>query len=113
MIVWFLVDKNITKSGLAIFDQSSPAYHMIQGLVLRLRLWDLLCWMLAVNSTVLSDGPGLKHFNFEFRILHGPRQPVVKDATGRLSAVLLPTNCLHSTEFSTRQENHRVNISTI
>ena len=28
-----------------------------------LRLLDLLRWMLAVNSTVLSDDPGLKHFN--------------------------------------------------
>ena len=60
-----------------------------EGRVLRLRLWDLLRWMLAVNSTVLSDCPGLKHFNFEFGILHSPRQLVVKNATGRRSAVLL------------------------
>ena len=37
--------------------------HVIQGLVLRLRLWDLFRWMLAVNSTVLSDDLGLKQFN--------------------------------------------------
>ena len=37
--------------------------HVTQGLVLRLRLWDLFRWMLAVNSTVLSDDLGLKHFN--------------------------------------------------
>ena len=29
--------------------------------VLCLRLWDLLRWMLAVNSTVLSDDPGLNN----------------------------------------------------
>ena len=63
--------------------------HVTQGLVLRLRLWHLLRWMLAVNSTVLSDGPGLKHFNFEFGILHGPRQPVVKNAAGLCAAVRL------------------------
>ena len=37
--------------------------QVTQGLVLRLRLWDLFRWMLAVNSTVLSDDLRLKHFN--------------------------------------------------
>ena len=37
--------------------------HLTQGPVLHLRLWDLLLWMLALNCTVLSDDPGLKHFN--------------------------------------------------
>ena len=40
---------------------------MTQGLVLRLRLWDLLRWMLALNSTVLSDDQALKHFNAQER----------------------------------------------
>ena len=80
--------------------------HMTQGRVLRLRPLDLLRWMLTMNSTVLSDGPGLKHFNFEFGILHGPRQLVVKNAAGRRSA-LLPTHCLYSTEFPTRQETYQ------
>ena len=44
--------------------------HMTQGRVLRLRPLDLLRWMLTMNSTVLSDGPGLKHFNFEFFTVH-------------------------------------------
>ena len=37
--------------------------HVTDLWVLRLRLWDLLRWMLAANSTVLSDDLGLKHFN--------------------------------------------------
>ena len=41
--------------------------------VARLRLWDQLRWVMTVNSTLLSDKPGLKHFNFEFVILHSPR----------------------------------------
>ena len=85
--------------------------HVTDLWVLRLRLWDLPCWMLAVNSTVLSDGQELNHFNFEF-VIH---QIVVKNAAGRLSAVLLQARCLrvHSTEFPTCQETHRVNISRI
>ena len=34
--------------------------HVTQGLVLHPRLWDLLLWILAVNSTVLSDDPNVK-----------------------------------------------------
>ena len=37
--------------------------HVTDLWALHLRLLDLLRWMLAVNSTVLSDEPGLKHFN--------------------------------------------------
>ena len=86
---------------------------MTQGQVLCQRLWDLLRWMLAVNSTVLSDGPGSKQFNFEFGILHSPRQLVIKNAAGRRSAVLLQAQFLHSTEIPTHQETHRVNITRI
>ena len=39
--------------------------HVTQRLVLRLRLGDLLRWMVALNSTVLSDDQGLKHFNHD------------------------------------------------
>ena len=56
--------------------------------------------MLEVKSTKLSDSLGLKCFNFEFVIftIHA------KNTAGQLSAILLPTHCLHSTNFPTRQE---------
>ena len=39
--------------------------------------WDQLRWMLAANSTQLSDDQGLKHFNFEYVILHSPCQDIL------------------------------------
>ena len=37
--------------------------HVSELWVARLRVWDQFRLMLAVNSTLLSDDPGLKHFN--------------------------------------------------
>ena len=37
--------------------------HVTDLLVARLRVWDQLRSMLAVNSMLLSDDPGLKNFN--------------------------------------------------
>ena len=37
--------------------------HVSELWVARLRVWDQFRSMLAVNSTLLSDDPGLKHFN--------------------------------------------------
>ena len=37
--------------------------HVTDLWVARLRVWDQFRSMLAVNSTLLSDDPGLKHFN--------------------------------------------------
>ena len=44
---------------------------MTNILIPRLGLWDQFRMMLVVNSPVLSDKPGLKHFNFEFVIRFG------------------------------------------
>ena len=73
--------------------------HVSELLVARLRLLDQLRWVVTMNSTLLSDNLGLKHFNFKFVILHSPRQ----ECSRTRSAVLLPDHCLHSTEFPTRQ----------
>ena len=48
--------------------------HVTDLWVARLRLWDQLRWAVTVNSTLLSDNLGLKHFDFEFVILCSPRQ---------------------------------------
>ena len=82
--------------------------HVSELWVAHLRLWDQLRWVVTVNSRLLSDNLGLKHFNFKFVILRSPRQ----ECSRTRSAVLLPDHC-HSTEFPTRQETHRVNISRI
>ena len=37
--------------------------HVTELWVARLRVWDRFRSMLAVNSTLLSDDPGLKHFD--------------------------------------------------
>ena len=51
--------------GPVTWHQDTPqrVEPVTQGLVLRSRLWDLLRWMLAVNSTEVIDNPGLKYFN--------------------------------------------------
>ena len=70
--------------------------------------------MFAVKGTKISDGLGLQCFSFEFVVHHNPCQAIhAKNAAARWSAVLLPTRCLDSTEFPTRQETHWVNISRI
>ena len=43
--------------------QPSGSTHVTELWVARLRVWDQFRSMLAVNSTLLSDDPGLKHFN--------------------------------------------------
>ena len=44
-------------------NDASEGTHVTDIRVARLRIWDQLRWMLAVNSTLLGDDPGLKHFN--------------------------------------------------
>ena len=43
--------------------------HVSELLVARLRLLDQLRWVVTMNSTLLSDNLGLKHFNFKFVLL--------------------------------------------
>ena len=100
-------------------SESSPggSTHVSGLWVLCLRLWNLLRLMLAVNSTVLSDSPGLKHFDFEFVIPHSPRQLVAKNTVVQqddgLQSFFRPiASTQPSCRVQTRQETHRVNIST-
>ena len=52
-----LLGEKVKNAGAKIYSSLSVT-DVTQGRVLRLRLWDLLRWMLVVNSTVLSDGKG-------------------------------------------------------
>ena len=70
--------------------------------------------MLALTGTKLSDSLVLKCFNFEFVILHNPRGLGPRQECSR-TMVRSPSSDTLSplTEFPSRQETHRVNISRI
>ena len=64
--------------------------HVSELWVACLRLWDQLRWVVTVNSTLLSDNLGLKHFNFKFVILRSPRQECSRTTVCSPSSGSLP-----------------------